>query len=496
MIEVLQNIQNLPPFIQGLLTDTAGAEIWVLGMTVIILLAGVLFGKERSSLTYWLVQITLLVSLLLSIGQLEMPHALAFNGLYISDDLSNWLKIFIDIAALGAFCYGRQYIQEKSLPESEYYLLGLLSVLGMMVLCSAHSLIMIYLGLETLSLPIYAMIALRRDIENALEASIKYFVMGAIASGMLLYGMSMIYGSTGSLDFSVIALKTGSMHLGGYEFHLMRSFALVFLIAGIGFKLASVPFHMWSPDVYAGSPTSVTLFLSTAPKIAGMAMAMRLLVFALPGMFVEWQPLLIILAALSMAVGNLLAVVQTNIKRLLAYSGIGHMGYAFLGLISGTHEGYSASLFYMMIYSLMALGAFGLITLMSRSGIDIESIEDFKGLNGRNPWLAFLMMILLLSMAGVPPMAGFFAKLLVLKALVDVGLIWLAVFGLVMAVIGAFYYIRIIKVMYFDTAPVEREKVFLGKGNQAWLSINIVALLFLGIFPDTLIQACRIAFGN
>lgn len=493
MIEALQNISH---FVQTLLTDTVGAEIWVLGMSIVTLLAGVFYGKKYLSLTYGLVQITLLVSLLLSVGQLEMPNALAFNGLYVSDDLSNWLKIFIDIAALGSFCYARHYVREKSLPEFEYYLLGLLSVLGMMVLCSAHSLIMIYLGLETLSLPIYAMIALRRDIENALEASIKYFVMGAIASGMLLYGMSMIYGSTGSLDFSVIALKTGSMHLSGYEFHLMRSFALVFLIAGIGFKLASVPFHMWSPDVYAGSPTSVTLFLSTAPKIAGMAMAMRLLVFALPGMFIEWQPLLIILAVLSMAVGNLLAVVQTNIKRLLAYSGIGHMGYAFLGLISGTHEGYSASLFYMMIYSLMALGAFGLITLMSRSGIDIENIEDFKGLNGRNPWLAFLMMLLLLSMAGVPPLAGFFAKLLVLKALVDVGLIWLAIFGLVMAVIGAFYYIRIIKVMYFDTAPADCEKVSLGKGNQAWLSINILALLFLGIFPETLIQACRVAFGN
>lgn len=493
MIAVLQNISL---FIQTLLTDTAGAEIWVLGMSLIILLASVFCGKKHSALTYCLVQITLLISLLLSVGQLEMPNALAFNGLYVSDDLSNWLKIFIDIAALGSFCYGRQYVRDKSLPESEYYLLGLLSVLGMMVLCSAHSLIMIFLGLETLSLPIYAMIALRRDMENALEASIKYFVMGAIASGMLLYGMSMIYGSTGSLDFSVIALKTGSMHLGGHEFHLMRSFALVFLIAGIGFKLASVPFHMWSPDVYAGSPTSVTLFLSTAPKIAGMAMAMRVLVFALPGMFVEWQPLLIILAVLSMAVGNLLAVVQTNIKRLLAYSGIGHMGYAFLGLISGTHEGYSASLFYMMIYSLMALGAFGLITLMSRSGIDIENIEDFKGLNSRNPWLAFLMMLLLLSMAGVPPLVGFFAKLLVLKALVDVGLVWLAVFALVMAVIGAFYYIRIIKVMYFDTAPADREKVLLGKGNQAWLSINILALLLIGIFPDALIQACRIAFGN
>lgn len=483
MIEQLNNF----PYVY-----IAAPEMWVFAMGVFTLLASLFSGKKQVATTYALVQATLLVSLLLSISQIGLPASTTFHGLYIADDVGNWLKIFIDIAAMGSFFYAKNYIRERNIPGVEYYLLGLFSVLGMMVLCSAHSLLMVYLGLETLSLPIYAMIALRRDIENALEASIKYFVMGAIASGMLLYGMSMLYGASGSLDLTDIALYVGT---NGSLHSTILSFGLVFLVAGIGFKMASVPFHMWAPDVYAGSPTAVTLFLSTAPKLAAVGMAFRLLVFALPGMHAQWQPLLIIIAALSIATGNLLAVVQINIKRLLAYSGIGHLGYMLLGFIAGTSDGYAAALFYILIYSVMGLGAFGLITLMSRHGVEVENIEDLKGLNTRNPWLAFLMMMLMFSMAGVPPMVGFFAKLWVLKALVDVNLLWLAVFGLVMAVIGAFYYIRIIKVMYFDAPPAGYEKIRIEKGARAVLSVNILVLFYLGLFPGMLMQACLSAFG-
>lgn len=497
MIEY-SNDQNLHAFVNHFFHQlpAASAEVWVLMMSTITLLAGLFLGKKSPSITYCLVQITLFVSLTISFFQIGMPQQFVFHELYMSDDLANWLKIFIDISALGSFYYARNYIHERKIPENEYCLLGLLSVLGMMILCSAHSLLTIYLGLETLSFPIYAMIALRRNIENALEAAIKYFVMGAIASSMLLFGMSMIYGATGSLDLSEIAGRIEFLEFHGNAHQMMVAFGLVFIIAGIGFKLASVPFHMWAPDVYSGSPTSVTMFLSTAPELAGIGMAIRLLVFTLPSIQVQWQPLLIILAVLSTAVSALLAMLQTNIKRLLAYSGIGHMGYALFGLIAGTSDGYSFSLFYVLIYSLMVLGAFGLITLMSRYGIEAENIDDFKGLNSRNPWLAFLMMLVMLSLAGIPPMVGFFAKLLVLKALVDVHLTWLAVFGLVMAVISAFYYIRVIKAMYFDSAPEGSEKVKLQKGNSAVLSINILALLFLGIFPSALIQACLDAFSS
>jgi NADH-quinone oxidoreductase subunit N len=482
---MLQNPAELP---------VAITEMWIVGMALLTTVVGLFAGKKYPSATYGLVQITLLGALFLNISQLGLPQMYVFHGMYVLDDLSGWLKIFIDITALGSFYYARTYIQERNMPDNEYYLLGLLSVFGMMVLCSAGSLLTIYLGLETLSFPIYAMMALRRDRENPLEAAIKYFVMGAIASGMLLYGMSMIYGATGTIDLSEMLsrLDNTSKH------YLLASFGLVFLIAGIGFKLASTPFHMWAPDVYSGAPTSVTLFLSTAPELAGIAMAIRLLVFGLTGMKAQWQPLLIILSVLSIAVSGVVAIVQTNIKRLLAYSAVGHMGYALFGLIAGTQDGYAFALFYVLIYSITGLAAFGLITLMSHSGIDVENIDDFKGLNSQNPWLAFLMMMVMFSLAGVPPMVGFFAKLFVLKALVDVQLIGLAIYGLIMAVISAFYYIRVVKTMYFDS-PAEgssAQKVVLSKGNVAVITVNAFALLALGFFPGALVQACLTTFSS
>jgi NADH-quinone oxidoreductase subunit N len=359
------------------------------------------------------------------------------------------------------------------------------------VLVSAHSLLTIYLGLELLSLPLYAMTAIRRTNSDASEAAMKYFVMGSIASGMLLYGISLLYGATGNLDLHDIA---HSITLIGQQQHGLLSFAMVFIVAGVGFKLAAVPFHMWAPDVYSGAPTSVTLFISAAPKIAALGMMLRLLTLGLVDLAAQWQMLILVMALLSTGLGNLLAVAQTNIKRLFAYSAISHSGYALFGILAATTAGYSASVYYMLIYSITSAAAFGLIVLMSQHGLEVETIDDLKGLSKRNPWLAFMMMIILFSMAGVPPTVGFFAKLLVLKALVDVHMTWVAVLGLVFAVIGAFYYLRIIKVMYFDEAS-DLTPVRLPRLTTLIFSANGLALLYLGIFPGALIGACISAFS-
>lgn len=465
-------------------------EIFVLAMGALTLLAEIMLGKKYRNLSYLLVQVTLIVATILSYAQVGEFSTVSFSGLFVSDDIANILKIFIYISAFGAFYYSHQYLEDKEIPQSEYYILGLFSTLGMMVLVSAHSLLTIYLGLETLSFPIYAMIALRRHSEHAIEASLKYFVMGAIASGILLYGMSMIYGATGSLDLSTIASTVASIQSTQ---HLMLSFALMFIIVGIGFKLASVPFHMWAPDVYTGAPSAATMFLSTAPKLAAMGMAFRLLLVALPSIATQWQPILIALALLSTVVGNLVAIAQKNIKRMLAYSAISQVGYALFGLLAGTQAGYAAALFYMAVYALMALAGFGLIVMMSKAGFEAEHIEDFKGLNTRNPWLAFMMMIVMFSMAGVPPTVGFFAKLLVLKALIDVNLAWVALVGVLFAVVGAYYYIRIIKVMYFDS-PKINEPIVISADLRLVFSLNALSLLVLGLFPGGLIQACMNAF--
>ena len=344
----------------------------------------------------------------------------------------------------------------------------------------------VYLGIELLSLPLYAMTAIRRTNADATEAAMKYFVMGAIASGMLLYGISLLYGATGKLDLHDIsvAIATQWQQQPG-----LLSFALVFILAGVGFKLAAAPFHMWAPDVYQGAPSSVTMFIATAPKIAAIGMTLHLLNLALPDLVVQWQKLLLVMALLSAGIGNLLAIVQSNIKRLFAYSAISHIGYALFGLLAATTAGYAASLYYILVYAVMSAGAFGLIVLLSHSGIEIQSIDDLKGLNKRNPWLAFLMMIVMLSMAGIPPTVGFFTKLLVLKALVDAHMIWVAILGLLFAVIGAFYYLKIIKVMYFDKAP-EQSVITVSKSTLVIFSLNCLSLLYLGIFPSALINAC------
>jgi len=467
-------------------------EIIIL-ITACIALLGDLFLRHRyPSIAFFCASCGLIAATVVSFLFLGEFKTLIFHGLFISDDAAQLMKIFIYICVFLSFFYSRHYIDERQIPSGDYYVLGLFSTLGMMTLVSAHSMLTIYLGLELLSLPLYAMTAIRRTNSDASEAAMKYFVMGAIASGMLLYGMSLIYGATGQLDLLGIAnaIEVNGQHQAG-----LLSFALVFIVAGIGFKMAAIPFHMWAPDVYAGAPTSVTLFLSTAPKIAAVGMALRLLTLGLVDISAQWQQLILIMALLSIGIGNLLAIAQTNIKRLFAYSAIAHMGYALFGILAATEAGYAAALYYVIVYGVMTAAAFGLIVLMSRSGYEIDQIEDFKGLNKRSPWLAFMMMIILFSMAGVPPTVGFFIKLLVLKALVDAHMTWVAALGLVFAVMGVFYYLRIIKVMYFDDAT-DQSPIRLSAVTKVIFSANCLSLLYLGIFPGALITACLNAFTN
>ncbi|MBA2651790.1 MAG: NADH-quinone oxidoreductase subunit NuoN [Tatlockia sp.] len=470
-------------------------EMIILVTACVTLLVDLFLRRRFPSLSFYCASLGLILAASISILFLGSFKTLIFSGLFISDDVAQLMKIFIYITVFLSFLYSKQYIEERHMPTGDYYVLGLFSTLGMMVLVSAHSLLTIYLGLELLSLPLYAMTAIRRTDSDASEAAVKYFVMGAIASGMLLYGLSLVYGATGKLDLLEIANVIASSW--NKDESSLLTFALVFIVAGVGFKLASMPFHMWAPDVYQGAPTSVTLFLSTAPKIAAVGMALRLLTLGLsfPELAVQWQQLLIIMALLSTGLGNLFAIVQSNIKRLLAYSAISNVGYALFGIIALSAEGYAASLFYVLTYSIMTTGAFGLIVLMSHKGVEIENIDDLKGLNKRNPWLAFLMLLVMFSMAGVPPTVGFFAKLVVLKALVDVHLTWVAVLGLLFAVIGVFYYIRIVKVMYFDEATNNTPVKFSAPLNIIF-SINCLSLLYLGLFPTGLISACINAFAG
>ncbi len=466
-------------------------EIFVLTMACVVLLVDVYKNQENRMVTYLLTQSTLVGALILTVTLHTDAPELTFNDSYVKDAMSDVLKSFIYIVSFVVFLYSRQYLAERNLLKGEYFVLGLFAILGMMVMVSANSLLVIYLGLELLSLCLYAMVALNRDSSICAEAAMKYFVLGALASGMLLYGMSLFYGITGSLNFPEIN-KAISM---GVDNPLALKLGLVFIVIGLAFKLGLVPFHMWVPDVYHGSPTSVTLFIGTAPKIAAFGMVIRLLVDGMGPMLVDWQSMLIVLAMLSIAVGNVIAIAQANIKRMLAYSTISHMGFLLLGILSGTADGYSSAMFYTIVYAIMGLGGFGMIILLSRAGFEADKLDDFKGLNQRSPWLAFMMLILMFSMAGVPPTAGFFAKLSVLQAAVRADLVWLAVYAVVFAVIGAFYYLRIIKLMYFDQ-PQDTAPISCGYDMQVTMSLNGLIILGLGIYPSALMALCYSALGS
>jgi NADH-quinone oxidoreductase subunit N len=412
-------------------------------------------------------------------------QSVTFNNSYVKDPLSDTLKLFIYLIVFMVFLYSRGYLQVRGLDKGEFYVLGLFGMLGMMVMASAHHFLVIYLGLELLSLSQYAMVALHRDNSWASEAAMKYFVLGALASGLLLYGMSMIYGATGDLHVSAVAEAIGE---GGGTSQVLV-FGVVFIVVALAFKFGAVPFHMWLPDVYHGAPTAVTLYISTAPKIAAFAMLMRLLVEALGGVQPQWQAMLVILSVLSMGLGNIAAIAQSNLKRMLAYSTVAHVGFLFLGILTGTGVGYAAAMFYVIVYALMILGSFGMIILLSRAGFEADRLEDFKGLNERSPWFAFMMLILMFSLAGIPPTVGFYAKWAVIMAVVDEGLIWLAVVAVLFSVIGAFYYLRVIKFMYFDS-PTETASLSARADFRWCMSANGLAVLGLGIFPGALMGWC------
>lgn len=423
---------------------------------------------------------------------------LLFDRSFLSDPMSGVLKLVAYGAVSAALVYSRRYLLDRGLLRGEFLTLLLFALLGMMVMISANSFLTLYLGLELLSLCLYALVALNRDSAASMEAAMKYFVLGALASGLLLYGMSMIYGATGTLVISDVAARTASLAADSGSARVLLVFGLVFVVSGLAFKLGVVPFHMWIPDVYQGASTAVTLVISTAPKLAAFAMAIRLLVNGLPALALEWQQMLVVLAVLSMAIGNLTAIAQTNLKRMLAYSTIAHMGFMLLGLLSGVVGGnrlnavdaYGAAMFYTVVYVLMSLGAFGVLLLLSRAGFECERLEDMKGLNRRDPWLAFLMLVLMFSLAGVPPTAGFYAKFAVLSAAVQAGQIWLAVTAVVFSLIGAFYYLRVVKLMYFDE-PAQGVSSAGQPGGARWLlSANSLALLLIGILPQTLMYVC------
>ncbi len=465
-------------------------ELTVFSLGTLALLVQAFWGQQRPAITYGFVQLTILLTGFFTLGYLYDPTVLTFEGMFILDKLAVILKLFIELSVFLCFVYSRVYLADNNMPRGEYYILGLYSMLGMMVLVSSHHFLTLYLGVELMALPVYAMVAMKRESGFAAEAAMKYFIIGAMASGLLLYGISMMYGATGNLEFSAVALAIANT---APEQQLILVFGLVFIMVGIAFKLGAVPFHMWLPDVYQGSPNPVTLFIASGTKIAAFAMVIRLLVDAMPSLQVEWQQILIAMAILSMGLGNFAAIVQTNIKRMLAYSSIAHMGYMILGVIAATQQGYAASTFYIITYSMMTLGAFGLLVLMSKAGYEVEKISDFKGLNTRNPWLAFMMLIMMFSMAGVPPLVGFWAKVGVLKALVQVDLVWLAVLALLYAIVGAYYYIRVVKVMYFEE-PDSADSFSVSGEMQFALGVNGMAVLGLGLFPGALFQLCQSAF--
>jgi len=439
------------------------------------------------------------VTLLLSLATLTVAAwfagavdgtTLTFSGSYIADPLAKILKMFTLLIVGVVFVYSDGYLRDRGLLKGEYYLLGLFATLGMLVMISAHSLITMYLGLELMSLALYAMVAFDRDSPVAAESAMKYFVLGAIASGILLYGMSLLYGLTGSLQLNEIAAALAA----GDPQRPAVLLATTFVLVGIAFKFGAVPFHNWVPDVYHGAPTSVTLFIGSAPKLAAFAMLTRLLHTGLASEALAWQPMLTTLAVLSLVLGNVVAIAQTNMKRMLAYSTIAHVGFILLGFAAGTAAGRQAALFYTIIYSIMAAGAFGIVILMSRRGFESDELNDFRGLNQRSPWFAAMMMLVMVSMIGIPPFAGFFAKLNVLTAIVGANQTWLAIVAVIFSVVGAFYYLRVIRLMYFD-APTESTPLVAGMDVRLLLSVNALGVLLLGVFADPLLELCAAAIG-
>jgi NADH-quinone oxidoreductase subunit N len=476
-------------------------EIFLVIATSAILLIDMHLSDAKRNITYALTLAALAVCTVLSFADFNAgTTTYAFNNMFVSDPMSNLLKVFSYIAVALTVIYSRRYASERGMVNGflggEFYVLALFSLLGQMVMISGNNVLIIYLGLELMSLSLYALVALRRDSSVSTEAAMKYFILGALASGFLLYGISMLYGATGSLDLQEIAKMTASDTVN----KTVLVFGVVFVVAGLAFKLGAAPFHMWVPDVYQGAPTAVTLLLGAAPKLATFAICIRLLVEGLLPLAFDWQQMLTILAVLSIAVGNITAIAQTNLKRMLAYSTIAQMGFMLLGLLAGVVDGnvfsaanaYSSAMFYAITYVLTTLATFGVIMLLARAGFEAENIDDFKGLNQRSPWFAFVMLILMFSLTGIPPTVGFYAKVSVLQAVLGTGQVWLAIVSVLLSLIGAFYYLRVVKVMYFDE-PVDTSRIVANTDMRVALSINGLSILILGVLPGPLMAACAAA---
>ena len=475
----------------------ASAEIFVLAMACLILIVDVFVKDPKRTATFGLTIATLLGAAIVTFSTSSGEIAYAFSNLYVDDLMGDFLKLLLFLAIIVTLFYSRGYLLERpQLARGEFYILTLFATLGMMVMIAANSFITIYLGLELLSLSLYAMVAMNRDDVRCTEAAMKYFVLGALASGFLLYGMSLVYGATGSLELTKIA---EAMYMQAANKTILV-LGIVFIVAGLAFKLGAVPFHMWVPDVYDGAPTPVTMLIAGAPKLAAFAIVMRLLVNGMVTQAQDWQGMLVLLAVLSMGLGNLAAIAQTNIKRMLAYSAISHMGFVLLGMSVGVVGGdvryafnaYSSAMFYVVSYVLMSIGAFGMILLMARSGFESDQIDDFKGLNKRSPWFAAMMMVLMLSMAGIPFFVGFFAKFAVLQAVVAAERYYLAVAAVMFSLIGAFYYLRIVKIMYFDE-PKDNTPIPAAFDMRVLMSLNGLAVITLGLFPQMLMSLCAFA---
>ena len=480
----------------------ATPEIVLLIAALGVLVADLFVSDARRNITYALTIASLVVAGAVCVSLLGKDVvAYAFGGMYVVDPMANVLKLFACVSAALMLVYAQGYARDRGLWKGELFTLTLFALLGIFVMISAGNLLVVYLGLELQALSLYALVALRRDDAKATEAAMKYFVLGALASGFLLYGMSMLYGATGTLDIRELAARIVSGPLSSRPALVLGT---VFIVAGLAFKLGVVPFHMWVPDVYHGAPTPVTLLIGSAPKLAAFAIAFRLLVEGLLPLAADWKQMLVVLSVASLAIGNVTAIAQTNLKRMLAYSTIGQMGFMLLAMLSGvvgartlsTANAYSAAMFYVITYALTTLGTFGIILLLARPGFEAEHIADLKGLNKRAPWYAFVMLLLMFSLAGIPPTMGFYAKLVVLQALLGNGMtagaVWLAVVAVFFSLVGAFYYLRVVKVMYFEE-PADSAPIAATQDMRIALSLNGALVLVLGIAPQYLLALCATA---
>ncbi len=464
----------------------ASPEIFLGTAACAILMLDLLVSDAQRHWSGVLAVISLVLTAVLAAAQPVSAKIVALGGLYELDRMAQVLKVVTLLTVAVVFVYSTDYLKRRAIFKGEYYVLGLFATLGALVLISAGSLITLYLGLELMSLCLYAMVAFDRESGIAAESAIKYFVLGSMASGALLYGMSIVYGVTGNLQLASIATVVHS----SFAENVGLVFGIAFILVGVGFKLGAVPFHMWIPDVYEGSPTCVTVFIGTASKLAAFALAMRLLPEAMAAAEPDWSQMLVVLSVLSIAIGNIVAIAQANIKRMLAYSTISHIGYVLLGILSGTAQGYQAAMFYMISYVIVAGGSFGMVLLLARQGFEADKLADFKGLNARSPWFAGMMAILMFSLAGVPPFVGFWAKLGVVQAVLGIGYTWLAVVAVLFSVVGAFYYLRIVKLMYFDE-PTDHAQIGGSTLMRAVLSANVLLVFVLGVIPGALIALCQ-----